>query len=226
MRNCLRPALPPFRERRGGDSQPGSARLQVSRHFCTLTHPSRPSPAGPGPLARKLRAGQTPDLRALLPPFTGGLHCGSPGATPGQRCTRCSRPSPAGSIAACRPPSCPLAGPRVLPPFTGGLHCGTFALTADLILRGMVLPPFTGGLHCGTRLSEDCPAGFRCSRRLPAGSIAATPGRFSCRPIRAPAPAVHRRATCPIQQSGCSLARELPGLIGQIDLIRLLGRKR
>ena len=150
----------------------------------------------------------------------------------------------------------------MLPPFTGGLHCGRLT-TRDRMgashrapavhrrapLRhgraagatgqaGLLLPPFTGGLHCGTlsrlsRLAAPCSrrspagsiaapadharvavAGAVCSRRSPAGSIAATrsarqPAASDCSrrspagsiaasdagPVRgSAAPAVHRRA--------------------------------
>ena len=78
--------------------------MQVSGYFCTLTNPCDGLSARPGPdrsrdelFAQVRRPGI---LRALLPSFTGGLHCGH------------SRPSRIPAV------------PYVLPPFTGGLHCG------------------------------------------------------------------------------------------------------
>ena len=83
---------------------------------------SRRSPAGSIAACRS-----TPDRRCgcqVLPPFTGGLHCG------------------AASLRTC------TAVARVLPPFSGGLHCGS-RRGRDAVRPRLVLPPFTGGLHCG-----------------------------------------------------------------------------
>jgi hypothetical protein len=54
--------------------------MQVSKRFCTLTSPESTvrKPGIQGPLARRpVCPGQTARiLRAVLPPFNGGLHCG------------------------------------------------------------------------------------------------------------------------------------------------------
>ena len=107
------------------------------------------------PLApRTVRAAQTAHiLRAVLPSFNGGLHCGY--------------------VDAAGMP----ANAEVLPPFNGGLHCGVVILwegdvtgqcsrrsTAGSIAAGSsptptqcpvsLLPPFDGGLHCGTLVAQ------------------------------------------------------------------------
>jgi len=61
----------------------------------------------------------------VLPPFNGGLHCGT---------------DQYAQIAGLMQP--------VLPPFNGGLHCGSLTVTNPSGAFG-VLPPFNGGLHCG-----------------------------------------------------------------------------
>ena len=201
--------------------------MQVSGHFCTLTNPSDGPSARPGPdrsrddlfaqvrrpgicepcsrrspagsIAARDRSSRCRDRQAVLPPFTGGLHCGAYGrrhrSQPARWCSRrspagsiaadvhahgvlatvaCSRRSPAGSIAARRRRLRHRSGAQVLPPFTGGLHCGAMLGRRPARRLPPVLPPFTGGLHCGPcadqrRHRRD----DRCSRRSPAGSIAA-----------------------------------------------------
>ena len=52
------------------------------------------------------------------------------------------------------------------------LHCGN-GTDADLHGGRPVLPPFTSGLHCGTNCITSTTSSSGCSRRSPAGSIAA-----------------------------------------------------
>src|SRR6202034_4833604 len=63
--------------------------------------------------------------REVIPPMTGGLHCG-----------------PLSHFE-------PVETTLVIPPMTGGLHGGNkdAALTGG---AGHVIPPMTGGLHCGS----------------------------------------------------------------------------
>ena len=86
-------------------------------------------------------------MRGVLPPFSGGLHCGSLYSVCLSDCG------------------------HMLPPFDGGLHCGgglTYTAdpdhprvpaghrraplrhACDRMSVASVLPPFDGGLHCGT----------------------------------------------------------------------------
>ena len=60
----------------------------------------------------------------VLPPFSGGLHCGQ------------------------YADNGPNIHSIVLPPFSGGLHCGS-RVGLMMVCRVRVLPPFSGGLHCG-----------------------------------------------------------------------------
>ena len=183
--------------------KPGSARTQVSVRFCTLTSPESivPRSVTPGPLARQpVCPGQTARiLRAVLPPFNGGLHCGMRstkasgrasaavlppfngglhcGATgPIGRVSRarwCSRLSTAGSIAASSA-SAWVAGTAGAPAFQRRAPLRPPAAVGSAMAHGTVLPPFNGGLHCGLTAprcrARPVPA---CSRLSTAGSIAA-----------------------------------------------------
>src|SRR5579875_2127307 len=121
---------------------------------------------GRRPSSRPLRAGsiaaESPhtaavSTRRVIPPITGGLHCGQcacaaprlcradviPPITGGLHCGSFCLPSSGGSV-------------QVIPPITGGLHCGRTgsAQTAGTVT---VIPPITGGLHCGPVIPP-CPA--------------------------------------------------------------------
>ena len=111
--------------------------------------------------------------RQVIPPITGGLHCGYEGDQYCFALFKYSRRLPAGSIAA-RLRICLLPRSRVLfPPVTGGLHCGTDNLLGTGT-QGVVFPSFSGGLHCGYgNVIVDVNADANSSRQLPAGSIAA-----------------------------------------------------
>jgi len=119
------------------------------------------------------------DLRAVrrvIPPTSGGLHCGSSwvsgisASVPrhpahqrraplrhgvreerGKLLPGSSRPPAAGSIAA-HPPlalDARKVHPQVIPPTSGGLHCGAVRPSPSRILTICVIPPTSGGLHCG-----------------------------------------------------------------------------
>ena len=99
---------------------------------------------------RLLLVGRPDSPPALVPPFTGRLHCG------------------AGS-------SWKKAMEVLLvPPFTGRLHCG-LRIEAYFTDRRYLVPPFTGRLHCGwvlfAAVGLDENASYRPS---PGGSIAAS----------------------------------------------------
>ena len=174
----------------------------------------RPWSARPGAPAFQRRAPLRPPAgagavrtAAVLPPFNGGLHCGTLStASVADRAAACSRLSTAGSIAASTTAAALQHGSPVLPPFNGGLHCGTRSAHASG-RRRHVLPPFNGGLHCGmpcrpgTGRQHDRAPAFqrraplrqrsagtgnpgvaRCSRLSTAGSIAARARRLHRRP--------------------------------------------
>jgi hypothetical protein len=177
MRNCLRLMLPPFRERRGGESTAGERSHAGQQTFCTLTRPSGGLSAPPGSgrsrddlFAQVRRPGicEPCSRRSRRAPLR------LRGRGERQRhIVDCSRCSPAGSITASRSTSsgtpCPTA-PAV--------HRRA-PLRRDLLrLCGVHhdrrLPPLTGGLHCGTPKQWGYAVGTTsCSRRSPAGSIAA-----------------------------------------------------
>ena len=169
-----------------------------------------------------------PQLR-VLPPFNGGLHCGA--VTPrgiAAMASRCSRRSPAGSIAAAHGSTCDELRP-VLPPFNGGLHCGAMlpspcaprlARCSRRSTAGSIAAAWPIGVRPVARCSRRSTAGSiaadlmllpassasACSRRSTAGSIAARRAvrRAAGRPSRAPA--VQRRA--PLRQYGCTAPRD------------------
>ena len=101
--------------------------------------------------------GRTSSAGLVLPPFTGGLHCGT------------KQIDQIGTIIA------------VFPPFDGGLHCGYGPFFSWLPQVTVVLPPSDGGLHCGKTLVLDQGADATgCSRHSAAGSIAVcSPARRS-----------------------------------------------
>ena len=74
----------------------------------------------------------------MLPPITGGLHCGD-----------------SVEVAAC-------LIVQVLPPITGGLHCGD-VIDQGPLPEAEVLPPITGGLHRGLSTADRA---FHASRSL------------------------------------------------------------
>ena len=107
---------------------PGTARMQASHRLCTLTTPQRnaslpiarnrshtlgsalltrlescePSsrPSRAGSIAALLARPRRPRVGDVLPPVTGGLHCGGTGDYMQAGVFQSSRPSRAGSIAA------------------------------------------------------------------------------------------------------------------------------
>ncbi len=142
---------------------------------CASSTPTSSHPAhyGRAPLRHGRIAGRAGDLYGVIPPITGGLHCGPRSAGRGRGPGRSSRPLRAGSIAA--PFACDAAklhGP-VIPPITGGLHCGLTSKTFSPVSLS-VIPPITGRAplrqmayaELADRLGES-------SRPLRAGSIAA-----------------------------------------------------
>jgi len=193
---------------------------------------------------RPLGVSRLDDDLQVLPLFTGGLHCGGDnnirgakaaalyrsapavqrraplrqhhaGGPPRPSRTLCSRRLPPGSIAAGPLHPCPYPSRSVPPPFNGGPHCGIY-LREKKVFEPTSAPHVRGGAPLRLERAGRKPATLvLCSRRSPAGSIAATGnpkrptkpggcsrrstagpivairGRFSCGPIRAPAPAVH-----------------------------------
>ena len=66
----------------------------------------------------------------MLPPLTGGLHCGN-----------------------LDPKWISHLWLQVLPPLTGGLHCGSAPSGGRCTMR-LLLPPFNGGLHCSQLIAN------------------------------------------------------------------------
>jgi hypothetical protein len=95
-----------------------------------------------------------PDLRAVLPPLDGGLHCGERLESPEYASDPCSRLPLAGSIAACRSRSSWTCSGVATPADEGGLHCGD-----DILGMNATVDPV--------------------SRRSAVGSIEASPRRTS-----------------------------------------------
>src|SRR5579875_3773646 len=120
-----------------------------------------PAHYGAGSIAADGLRGAGRPARRVIPPITGGLHCGN---------------VPAATSAGRRP---------VIPPITGGLHCGRVDRSPPRRRTWIVIPPTTGGLHCGDQdFTNEPGAELRSSRPLRAGSIAARTRR--CRPCRRP----------------------------------------
>ena len=133
--------------------------------------------------------------RPVLPPFTGGLHCGTsvpvlrrrdrllPPFTGGLHCGPSRRGAVQRQIV------------RLLPPFTGGLHCGSAVQWTVACRKRLLLPPFTGGLHCG---EGSATRSDRCGRLLPPFTGGLHCGGSALRQSSAAsadaAPAVQRRA--------------------------------
>ena len=154
----------------------------------------------------------------MLPPFTGGLHCGWTQPRAGaSRGTPCSRRSPAGSIAAgsrCTVSSGTIGAPAVprrapLRRWRDGLLAAEaarapavhrraplrrYSFPADRSRRPRLLPPFPGGLHCGpfdiAIGGERMTGAPAVHRRAPLRPAASSrhPATWAC------APAVPRRA--------------------------------
>ena len=187
-------------------------------------HPGRqgcrdvlPPFTGGGPIAATARTGCSPALYRSAPAVQRRAplrqhHAGGP---PRPSRTLCSRRLPPGSIAAGPLHPCPYPSRSVPPPFNGGPHCGIY-LREKKVFEPTSAPHVRGGAPLRLERAGRKPATLvLCSRRSPAGSIAATGnpkrptkpggcsrrstagpivairGRFSCGPIRAPAPAVH-----------------------------------
>ena len=167
--------------------------MQVSARILHLDKSKRLSGChDPRPLARRpVCAGQTARiLRAVLPPFNGGLHCGCDRQVGAGHVPWCSRLSTAGSIAAVRAPghatrpACAPAFQRRAPLRRATSSCTAtdrcpgapaFQRRAPLrraprpraaARRRQVLPPFNGGLHCGCPQSRVRRRG--CDQRAPA----------------------------------------------------------
>ena len=68
----------------------------------------------------------------VVPPLSGGLHCGWPLAFP-----------PMSSAA------------DVVPPLSGGLHCGMINTCDPIASILLVVPPLSGGLHCGQHQGQE-----------------------------------------------------------------------
>src|SRR5579875_1503168 len=147
-----------------GPSAPGWPAPRPARHPAHYGRaPLRPLPGRAGHVERRghpahygrapLRHGDDrgghPGRERVIPPITGGLHCGY---------TKHD-----GSV----------EGVEVIPPITGGLHCGK-ARRLIRRRRRSVIPPITGGLHCGPVKHQRDRAPRPSSRPLRAGSIAAT----------------------------------------------------
>src|SRR5579875_245625 len=119
----------------------------------------------------------------VIPPITGGLHCGT---------------VPAATSAGRRP---------VIPPITGGLHCGRVDRSPPRRRTWIVIPPTTGGLHCGRRLQAEArERASRSSRPLRAGSIAATRTSPTSRARSCGHPAHYGRAPLRPELVGAGLA--------------------
>ena len=120
--------------------------------------------------------------RRVIPPTSGGLHCGTGVPFRSNSCDcLSSRPPAAGSIAAAASTQVVLQGTWVIPPTSGGLHCGlvrggeppvdldghpahqrraplrhAVQRLAQVVAGRPVIPPTSGGLHCGAISSATC----------------------------------------------------------------------
>ena len=180
------------------------------------TMPDAPAVQRRAPL-RRYALGAAGQAGPLLPPFTGGLHCGND--LRGSSCSAapcCSRRSPAGSIAATvtsatRTTSGRCSRRSTAGSIAAGRHlgdswvgsCSRRSTAGSIAARSPrsrsprtspILPPFTGGPHCGTA-STRRPGRTRTAPAVTGGphcggKLDACAG--SCR--SAPAPAVHWRA--------------------------------
>ena len=194
-------------------STAGSIAARTGPHDCQRA-PGAPAVRRRAPLRHE--SVSMPRSCGVLPPFDGGLHCGTTlrdligrqlGAPAVQRraplrllpqsrsrrAGRCSRRSTAGSIAASAARSLVGRGVTGAPAVRGGLHCGC-RCSSPGAQDGLMLPPINGGLHCGR---ERYRSRATCTPVLPPSS-----GGLHCgsRPAERPtvgqprAPAVQRRA--------------------------------
>ena len=143
-------------------------------------------------------SGSTDRPGAVLPPVSGGLHCGSTTATSigagdsapavhgglhcGRRrraptarqltCSRRPRRAPLRPVRGSAPPATPVHAPAV----RRRLHCGS---TASAAAWDPMLPPFSGGLHCGRPNVDHAswPSGAPAVRRR--APLRRRPGRVS-----------------------------------------------
>lgn len=84
-------------------------------------------------------------------PVHGGLHYGKLKDAPfGMAGVGCSRPPPAGSIAASTTTHSASAATQVLPPSSGRLHCG-FVPRFMINVSALSIPAVSGGLYCGSK---------------------------------------------------------------------------
>ena len=158
--------------------QPGSARMQVSGYFCTLTNPSDRLSARPGPdRSRDELFAQVRRPRI---------------------CELCSRRSPAGSIAAFT--TWTLTGKWTSPAPAVHRRAPLRLVKVPVVL--LADPVCSRRSPAGSIAAGSCTTCRRrsspCSRRSPAGSIAADQVRSAGDDRSGPAPAVHRRA--PLRQ--------------------------
>jgi hypothetical protein len=126
-----------------------------------------------GSIAAASSAAKDCRLGQMLPPFDGGLHCGTSFSWMLPRMFRCSRLTTAGSIAAAKIPAESCNQRHVLPPSDGGLHCGCSVIYRPTDNGGRGAPALSGGLHCGLVPWLMIIVSASCSRRPTAGSIAA-----------------------------------------------------
>src|SRR5579875_2765363 len=112
-------------------------------------HQPSSRPLRAGSIAATWRTGSRCRTGAVIPPITGGLHCGSISGTmfvhrlarhPAHYGRAPLRQTGAGTS--------PPGSQVVIPPITGGLHCGPVS-TSRQSPPCAVIPPITGGLHCG-----------------------------------------------------------------------------
>ena len=231
MRNCLRPVLSSSeRERRGGDSTAGERSHAGQQAFCTLTNPSDglnarlgpdrsrdelfaqvrrpgicepcstrpPSPPPPAPAVHRrapLRREQTEGggmEDQLLPPFTGGLHCGS--SNPGVN----HSPQFAAPAVHRRAPLRRWTPPEGRPYYTAApavhrrapLRSAPVGAEPDHFGTCSRRPP-AGSIAAPASVPRAYPATCACSRRSPAGSIAAR----GARPVRPTGSVCSRRSS-------------------------------
>src|SRR5579875_273029 len=160
-----------------------AARAQQLGAVAPAGHPAH---YGAGSIAADGLRGAGRPARRVIPPITGGLHCGGDldvtddGLGPGHPAHYGRAPLRP------RPPITPTSANMDCHP----AHYGRAPLRPPTPGRGPgagqpVIPPITGGLHCGDQdFTNEPGAELRSSRPLRAGSIAARTRR--CRPCRRP----------------------------------------
>lgn len=165
------------------------------------------------PTAGSIAAAKIPaescSQRHVLPPLSGGLHCGARTALPTREACLVPPPFTTGSIAARtrrrpRPP-----GPPLLPPSMAGPIAAIGSLRQRTRLAD-VLPPFSGGLHRGRKpWGSPTPVPVSAPAVQTAGSIAACGTTTSPPHLSSYAPALQRRAPLRLLVVDQALEREL-----------------